>query len=87
MPNLYKSVIFFRGLHAYAYGGGDTKMDYVYIYFIGLLATTVGTLAGGGGLISFPSMLLLGVPVHSAIGANKVSNTVSSFTSFWHLYR
>ncbi len=62
-------------------------MDYVYIYFIGLLATTVGTLAGGGGLISFPSMLLLGVPVHSAIGANKVSNTVSSFTSFWHLYR
>jgi len=62
-------------------------MEYVFIYLIGFIATTVGTLAGGGGLISFPSMLLLGVPVHSAIGANKVSNTVSSFTSFWHLYR
>lgn len=62
-------------------------MDYIYIYLIGFIATTVGTLAGGGGLISFPSMLLLGIPVHSAIGANKVSNTVSSFTSFWHLYR
>lgn len=62
-------------------------MEYVILCLIGFIATTVGTLAGGGGLISFPSMLLLGVPVHSAIGANKVSNTVSSFTSFWHLYR
>ena len=62
-------------------------MDYIYVNLIGFIATTVGTLAGGGGLISFPSMLLLGIPVHSAIGANKVSNTVSSFTSFWHLYR
>ncbi|WP_455662126.1 sulfite exporter TauE/SafE family protein [Pradoshia sp.] len=62
-------------------------MNYILIYLIGFIATTVGTLAGGGGFISFPSMLLLGVPIHSAIGANKVSNTVSSFTSFWHLYR
>ncbi|MFO1442332.1 sulfite exporter TauE/SafE family protein [Bacillus sp. Bva_UNVM-123] len=62
-------------------------MEYVLIFFIGICATTLGTLAGGGGLISLPVMLIIGIPVHSAIGANKVSNTISSFTSFLHLYK
>ena len=62
-------------------------MEYILLFFIGICATTLGTLAGGGGLISLPAMLILGVPVHSAIGANKVSNTISSFTSFFHLYK
>jgi uncharacterized protein len=57
------------------------------IFFTGIISTTLGTVAGGGGLISLPMMLLLGVPIHSAIGANKVSNTVSSFSSFFHLLR
>ena len=62
-------------------------MDYILLFVIGLTATTIGTLAGGGGLISLPMMLLLGMPIHSAIGANKVSNTVSSFSSFFTLYK
>ncbi|GKV54758.1 UPF0721 transmembrane protein [Sporosarcina sp. NCCP-2222] len=62
-------------------------MDYLVLFFIGITATTIGTLAGGGGLISLPAMLLLGVPIHSAIGANKVSNTVSSFSSFFVLLK
>lgn len=62
-------------------------MEYVMLFIIGVCATTVGTLAGGGGFISFPAMLILGMPVHSAIGANKVSNTISSFSSFFHLYK
>lgn len=60
-------------------------MEYVILFFIGVCGTTLGTIAGGGGLISLPAMLLLGVPIHSAIGANKVSNTVSSFSSILHL--
>lgn len=62
-------------------------MEYIVIFLTGVLSTTLGTIAGGGGLISLPMMLLLGVPIHSAIGANKVSNTVSSFSSFFHLLR
>jgi len=62
-------------------------IDFVLIFFIGIIATTLGTLAGGGGLISLPSMLLMGLPIHAAIGANKVSNTVSSFSSFFVLLR
>lgn len=63
------------------------KMDYFLLFCIGVIATTVGTLAGGGGLISLPAMLFLGMPIHSAIGANKVSNTISSFSSFFTLYK
>ncbi|MBP2242070.1 putative membrane protein YfcA [Cytobacillus eiseniae] len=62
-------------------------MEYVFIFLIGICATTIGTIAGSGGLVSLPAMLLMGIPVHSAIGANKVSNTISSFSSFFHLYR
>ncbi|WP_075527172.1 sulfite exporter TauE/SafE family protein [Sporosarcina ureilytica] len=62
-------------------------MEYVLIFLIGIIATTLGTLAGGGGLITLPAMLLMGLPIHSAIGASKVSNTVSSFSSFYVLLR
>lgn len=64
-----------------------TIMELVLLYLIGTMATTLGTLAGGGGLISLPAMLAMGMPVHSAIGANKVSNTVSSLSSFIMIYR
>ncbi len=57
------------------------------IFLTGVLATTIGTLAGGGGFISFPMLLLLGTPIHSAIAANKVSNTISSFSTFFYLFR
>lgn len=62
-------------------------MDYIWLFFIGLIANVLGTLAGGGGLISLPAMLVMGIPIHSAIGANKVSNTVSSLSSFIVIYK
>ena len=57
-------------------------MEFLIFFIIGIAGNTVGTLVGGGGLISLPLMLLMGLPIHSAIGANKVSNTVSSLSSF-----
>lgn len=62
-------------------------MEYVWLFFIGLIANVLGTVAGGGGLISLPAMLLMGIPVHSAIGANKVSNTFASLSSFIVIYK
>ncbi|WP_157842731.1 MULTISPECIES: sulfite exporter TauE/SafE family protein [Bacillus] len=61
--------------------------QYLFITLIGFVATFIGTLGGGGGLISLPAMLFLGVPIHSAIAANKFSNTFSSFSSFFALWR
>ncbi|WP_397536793.1 sulfite exporter TauE/SafE family protein [Rummeliibacillus pycnus] len=62
-------------------------MEFVVFMIIGFLGNFVGVLCGGGGLITLPTMLLMGLPAHSAIGANKVSNTVSSFTSFLVIFK
>ena len=51
------------------------------LFIVGFIGNLIGTLAGGGGLITLPTMLLLGMPIHSSIGANKVSNTVSTFSN------
>ncbi len=39
------------------------------------LAGFVDSIAGGGGLISLPAYLLSGLPIHTAIGTNKLSST------------
>ncbi|HLQ95829.1 MAG TPA: sulfite exporter TauE/SafE family protein [Pseudogracilibacillus sp.] len=57
-------------------------MEIAILFLIGILQRFIGTLAGGGGLISFPAMLLLGVPVHATIAANKLSTTFGAFTNF-----
>lgn len=62
-------------------------MEYLLFLLIGIIGYVIGTLVGGGGLITLPTMMLMGVPVHSAIGANKVSNMVSAFSSFYTIYQ
>ncbi|WP_281216596.1 sulfite exporter TauE/SafE family protein [Lysinibacillus capsici] len=62
-------------------------MEYLLFLLIGIIGNVIGTLVGGGGLITLPTMMLMGVPVHSAIGANKVSNMVSAFSSFYTIYQ
>ena len=61
--------------------------QYLFITVVGFIATFIGTLGGGGGLLSLPAMLFFGVPIHSAIAANKFSNTFSSFSSFFALWK
>ncbi|WP_191561898.1 sulfite exporter TauE/SafE family protein [Metabacillus idriensis] len=52
------------------------------LFFIGISATFVGTLAGSGGMINMPLMMLYGLPIHTIISSNKFANTLSSFSSF-----
>ena len=61
--------------------------QYLFITAVGFFATFIGTLGGGGGLLSLPAMLFLGVPIHSAIAANKFSNTFSSLSSFFVIWK
>ncbi|HET7629431.1 MAG TPA: sulfite exporter TauE/SafE family protein [Bacillales bacterium] len=62
-------------------------MEWLLLFIIGIGQRFVGTLAGSGGLISFPAMLLLGYPVHAAIAANKMSTTIGSFSGFLTLVK
>ncbi|SFQ13945.1 hypothetical protein SAMN02910358_00825 [Lachnospiraceae bacterium XBB1006] len=45
------------------------------------LAGFVDAIAGGGGMISLPAYLIAGVPVHSALGTNKLSSMVGTCVS------
>lgn len=45
------------------------------------LAGFIDSIAGGGGLISLPSYLFAGLPVHFAIGTNKFSSTFGTSIS------
>ncbi|GLC88852.1 sulfite exporter TauE/SafE family protein [Lysinibacillus piscis] len=62
-------------------------MEYILFLAVGVIGSIIGTLIGGGGLITLPTMLLMGVPVHSAIGANKISTMVSSFSIFYTIFK
>ncbi|QNL43605.1 sulfite exporter TauE/SafE family protein [Oscillibacter hominis] len=45
------------------------------------LASFVDAIAGGGGIVSLPTYLLAGLPMHMALGTNKVSASLGSIAS------
>lgn len=45
------------------------------------LAGFIDAIAGGGGLISLPAFMFAGIPVHFAIGTNKMSSSMGTFIS------
>lgn len=51
------------------------------IFAVGLLAGFVDAIAGGGGLIMLPGLLLSGLPVSGAIATNKLCGTFGALTS------
>jgi len=62
-------------------------LDYFLYFCIGLLSHLIGTLVGGGGLISLPTMLFLGIPIHSAIAAEKLGAACSSLFNCIYLLK
>jgi uncharacterized membrane protein YfcA len=46
-----------------------------------LCAGTVDAIAGGGGLISLPALLMAGLPPHEALGTNKGQSVFGSFAA------
>ncbi len=71
------------------YGGGEMPVYLQYlivcpfVFFAGL----VDAIAGGGGLISIPAYLLAGIPVHHALGTNKMSSTMGAVISAYRYGR
>ncbi|RYV02252.1 hypothetical protein SOPP22_11900 [Shewanella sp. OPT22] len=48
---------------------------------VGISAGFIDAVVGGGGLLSIPALLSLGLPPHLTLGTNKVAACFSSFTS------
>ncbi|MCX7971257.1 MAG: TSUP family transporter [Negativicutes bacterium] len=56
-------------------------MIWLFLLSAGLVAAFVDSIAGGGGVISLPALLLAGVPPLLALGTNKLAATMASLTS------
>ncbi|WP_330960677.1 sulfite exporter TauE/SafE family protein [Photobacterium sp. 53610] len=57
---------------------------------LGLVALTAGfidAVAGGGGMLTVPALLSLGLPPHIALGTNKLAATFASSTAALTYYR
>jgi uncharacterized protein len=57
------------------------------LFFTGLMAGTVDAIAGGGGLISLPMLLSVGVPPHIALGTNKLQSVFGTAIATHSYYR
>jgi uncharacterized membrane protein YfcA len=58
--------------------------QYPLLFGTGLLAGFVDSIAGGGGLITLPVLLSLGLGPKEALGTNKLQATFGSGSAAWH---
>lgn len=57
------------------------------LFFIALFAGFIDTLAGGGGLITVPALILTGVPLLSVLATNKLQASMGSMTASYAMFR
>lgn len=51
------------------------------LFLVALVAGCIDTLAGGGGLIVLPALILTGLPPLQALGTNKLQGSMGTFTA------
>lgn len=64
-----------------------SALQFVIVCPLIFLAGFVDAVAGGGGLISLPAYMLAGLPVHMAIGTNKLSSGMGTALTTWRYSR
>jgi uncharacterized membrane protein YfcA len=61
--------------------------SYLVLFGAGLAAGTVDAIAGGGGLITLPATLSLGIPIPFALGTNKLGSAFGTASATWSYAR
>lgn len=59
----------------------------LFLFSVAFIAGFIDTLAGGGGLITIPSLLLCGAPPLQALGTNKFQSVVGTATATYMLHK
>ncbi|MBA6389211.1 TSUP family transporter [Colwellia sp. BRX10-3] len=54
---------------------------------VGFVAGLIDAIAGGGGMLTVPTLLTSGLPPHVALGTNKLAASFGSFTASFTFYR
>lgn len=62
-------------------------LSYLTLFAAGLVAGVVDAIAGGGGLITLPTLIGLGVPVPLALGTNKLGSVFGTASATWSYAR
>ena len=57
------------------------------LIIFGFLAAFIDSVVGGGGLISLPALMFVGLPPSTAVATNKLAGTMGSLTSTITFYR
>ena len=57
------------------------------LFGTGFVAGFIDAIAGGGGLITVPVLLSIGMPPQDALGTNKLQSTFGSGSATWHYAR
>ncbi len=64
-----------------------STQGYLILWVAGFIAGFVDSIAGGGGIITVPALLSVGLPPHLALGTNKLQSTFGSFSAASHYAR
>jgi hypothetical protein len=59
----------------------------IFLFVAAFVAGFIDTLAGGGGLIALPALMMSGVPPLSALGTNKLQGTMGTATATFMMLR
>ena len=54
---------------------------------MGFLAAFIDSVVGGGGLISLPTLMWAGIPMHHALGTNKMASTMGACMGAFTFFR
>ena len=65
----------------------DDTTIYIILFSVALLASAIDAIAGGGGLLVVPTMLLLGINPLTALGTNKLQSCFGTATSSINYYK
>jgi len=59
----------------------------LFLFFIAILAGIIDTLAGGGGLIVLPALIMSGMPPLQALATNKLQGTMGTATATLMMFK
>lgn len=58
----------------------------MWLSLAGLVAGFIDSVAGGGGLITVPALMYVGLPVHLALGTNKMQSSFGTCVAVWRYW-
>lgn len=63
------------------------SMSILIVCLAGFFGALVDAIVGGGGLITIPALLSVGMPTHLALGTNKFASSMGTISSAYHYYK